>query len=75
MTQQLDMFQEPVELPPDIIGQGNTLVLVAPRLVPTDAEALERRAARQREIDDRKAAKTFENILNGQGPRRWEVTA
>lgn len=75
MTQQLDMFQEPVELPPEIIGQDNALVLVAPRLVPTDAEALERKAARLRELEDRRAAKTFENVLNGQGPRRWEVTA
>ena len=74
MTQQLDMFQAPVELPPDIIGEDNTLVLVAPTLRPTDAEALERKAARLREIADRKAAKTFEDCLNGSGPRRWEVT-
>ena len=40
---------------------------------PTGAEAMERRAARLREIEDRKAARTFERILNTKGPRRWKV--
>lgn len=75
MTQQLDLFQETPEPLPDII-QDNALVLVSPTLRPaSDAEALERKAARLREIEDRKAAKTFENILNGgaTAPRRWGV--
>lgn len=73
MTAQLDLFRETPEPLPDII-QDNALVLVSPTLRPfTEAEALERKAARLREIADRKAAKTFEDILNGgtTAPRGW----
>ena len=51
--------------------------LVQPAENPTGAEAAERRAARLREIEDRKAAKTFEAILNGAPGRatKWQVTA
>ena len=76
MTQQLDLFQETPEPLPDII-QDNALVLVSPTLRPaSDAEALERKAARLREIEDRKAAKTFSDILNGgaTAPRRWAIS-
>ena len=77
MTQQLDFFRAPALVieQPCFIGAGNALILVPPSPAPTGAEALERKAARLREIEDRKAAKTFERVLNGSGPRRWEVTA
>ena len=52
----------------------NTPILFPPSPEPIGAEAAERKAARLREIKGREAAKTFERILNGNGPRRWEVT-
>ena len=79
MTQQLDFFKvpEPIIEQPSFIGDGNVLMLVHPVERPTGAEAAERRAARLREIEDRKAAKTFERILNGTPGRatKWQVTA
>jgi hypothetical protein len=79
MTQQLDLFKAPAPRiePVSFIGADNSLVLVQPAENPTGAEAAERRAARLREIEDRKAAKTFEAILNGTPGRgsKWEVTA
>ena len=77
MTQQLDFFRAPAPVieQPCFIGAGNALILVPPSPEPTGAEAAERRAARLREIEDRKAAKPFERLLNGSGPLRWEVTA
>lgn len=77
MVQQLDFFRAPapVIVQPTFIGDNNTLMLAPPSLRPVGAEALERKAARQREIDDRKAAKTFEGVLNsGSSGRRWEVS-
>jgi hypothetical protein len=77
MTQQLDFFRAPAPMQPCFIGPDNSLLLVPPSPEPTGAEAAERRAARLREIEDRKAAKTFEAILNGTPGRgsKWEVTA
>ena len=76
MTQQLDFFKAPAPMieQPSFIGENNTLILFPPSPEPMGAEAAERKAARLREIKDREAAKTFERILNGKGPRRWEVT-
>jgi len=79
MTQQLDFFREPAPIieQPVFITQDNALLLVPPSVHPTGAEGSERKAARLRELDDRKAAKTFENILNSNqgGASRWRVTA
>ena len=79
MIQQLDFFKAPAPMieQPSFIGADNTLILFPPSLEPTGAEAAERRAARLREIEDRKAAKTFEAILNGAPGRatKWQVTA
>ena len=79
MTQQLDLFKAPAPMIDQVsfIGADNSLVLVQPAENPTGAEAAERRAARLREIEDRKAAKTFEAILNGAPGRatKWQVTA
>ena len=79
MIQQLDFFRAPAPIieQPAFILPDNTLVLVQPAENPTGAEAAERRAARLREIEDRKAAKTFETILNGTPGRatKWQVTA
>ena len=74
MTQQLDLFKAPMIEQPSFIGPDNSLILVPPSPVPTGAEAAERRAARLREIEDRKAAKTFDGILNNTpGVPRWRV--
>jgi hypothetical protein len=79
MIQQLDLFRAPAPIieQPCFIGADNSLILVPPSHEPTGAEAAERRAARLREIEDRKAAKTFEAILNGAPGRatKWQVTA
>jgi hypothetical protein len=79
MTQQLDFFKAPAPMIEQVsfIGADNSLILVQPTENPTGAEAAERRAARLREIEDRKAAKTFEGILNGTPGRatKWQVTA
>lgn len=79
MIQQPDFFRAPAPIieQPAFILPDNTLVLVQPAENPTGAEAAERRAARLREIEDRKAAKTFEAILNGAPGRatKWQVTA
>jgi hypothetical protein len=79
MIQQLDFFRAPAPIieQPCFIGADNSLILVQPTENPTGAEAAERRAARLREIEDRKAAKTFEGILNGTPGRatKWQVTA
>ena len=76
MTQQLDFFKAPTPMieQPSFIGENNGLILFPPSPEPIGAEAAERKAARLREIKDREAAKTFERILNGNEPRRWEVT-
>ena len=76
MIQQLDFFKAPTPMieQPSFIGADNALILFPPSPAPTGAEAVERKAARLREIKDREAAKTFERILNTKGPRRWEVT-
>ena len=76
MTQQLDFFKAPTPMieQPSFIGENNVLILFPPSPEPTGAEAMERKAARLREIKDREAAKTLERILNGKGQRRWEVT-
>jgi hypothetical protein len=77
MIQQLDFFRAPAPMieQPCFIGPDNSLILVPPSPEPTGAEGAERRAARLREIEDRKAAKTFERILNGSTPGapRWRV--
>lgn len=76
MIQQLDFFRAPAPIieQPCFIGADNSLILVQPTENPTGAEAAERRAARLREIEDRKAAKTFEGILNSTpGAPRWRV--
>jgi hypothetical protein len=79
MTQQLDFFKAPAPMieQPAFILPDNTLVLVQPAENPTGAEASERRAARLREIEDRKAAKTSEGVLNATPGRvnKWELTA
>ena len=78
MTQQLDFFKEPTPMveQPMLIGPGNALILVPPSLQPVGPEAAERKAARLREIADRAAAKTFENVLNSNaGGSRWAVQA
>lgn len=79
MTQQLDFFRapEPIIEQPSFIGPDNSLVLVPPALQPTGAESAERKAARLRELDDRKAAKSVEVIMNGGGigGGRWRVSA
>lgn len=79
MMQQLDFFRAPAPVieQPVFILPDNSLVLVQPAENPTGAEAAERRAARLREIEDRKAAKIFEAILNGTPGRatKWQVTA
>lgn len=76
MIQQLDFFRAPIPMieQPSFIGADNTLILFPPSPEPTGPEAVERKAARLREIKDREAAKSFERILNSKGPRRWEVT-
>lgn len=79
MTQQLDFFKAPTPMieQASFIGPDNALILVPPSVEPTGAEAVERKAARLREIEDRKAAKTFENVLNSNadGSKRWRVSA
>lgn len=78
MTQQLDLFRkpEPVIVQPTFIGSDNVLMFEPPSFRPVGAEAVERKAARQREIEDRRAAKTFENVLNSKtGGTRWNVEA
>lgn len=57
MTQQLDFFKapEPVFEQPVFILPGNTLALVPPTPRPCGPESQERRAARLREIEERKA--------------------
>jgi len=76
MIQQLDFFKAPAPMieQASFIGENNALILFPPSPEPIGAEAAERKAARLREIKDREAAKTFERILNGNEPRRWEVT-
>lgn len=76
MTQQLDFFKAPAPMveQPTFIGPDNALILVHPVEEPTGPEAAERKAARLREIEDRRAAKTFEGILNT-GGARWRVSA
>ena len=90
MIQQLDFFKAPAPMneQASFIGENNTPILFPPSPEPTGTEAAERKAARLREIKDREikdrekdreiknweAAKTLERILNGNGPRRWEVT-
>ena len=78
MPQQLDFFRAPAPIieQPLLILPDNTLVLVHPEENPTGPEAMERKAARLREIEDRKAAKTFEGVLNSTpGAPRWRVSA
>ena len=59
MIQQLDFFRAPAPIieQPSFIGPDNSLILVQPTENPTGAEAAERRAARLREIEDRKTKK------------------
>ena len=75
MIQQLDFFKAPAPMneQASFIGENNALILFPPSPEPTGTEAAERKAARLREIKGREAAKTFERILNSNGPRRWEV--
>lgn len=56
MVQQLDFFRAPAPIieQPSFIGPDNSLTLVPPSLQPTGAESAERKAARLREIEDRK---------------------
>ncbi len=53
---QLDLFKAvaPVRQAPAIITPDNELVLAPPVLYPSGIEAVERKAARLREIEDRK---------------------
>lgn len=77
MAQQLDFFKAPAPVieQPSFIGPGNALILVHPVEEPTGPEAAERRAARLREIEDRRAAKVFEGVLNGRsGGTKWRVS-
>lgn len=57
MTHQLDFFKapEPVFEQPVFILAGNNLALVPPTPRPCGPEGAERKAARLREIEDRKA--------------------
>ena len=59
MTQQLDMFRErePIIEQPTFIGPDNSLLLVPPEAKPTGPESAERKAARLREIEERKEKK------------------
>lgn len=59
MTQQLDFFRAPAPMieQPSLIGADNTLILFPPSPEPTGAEAVERKLARLREIEDRKREK------------------
>ena len=78
MNQQLDFFRAPapVIVQPTFIGPDNTLMLAPPSWHPVGAEAAERKAARLREIEDRRAAKVLETVLNSEpGGTRWKVEA
>lgn len=56
MIQQLDFFTKPTPMVEQItmIAAGNVLILHHPSVKPVGAEAVERKAARLREIEDRK---------------------
>jgi len=59
MNQQLDLFREPPPVQTSLITPDGLLVLTHPVMRPTGAEAVERKAARLREIEDRKREKAM----------------
>lgn len=56
MTQQLDLFAHAAPKP-STVAQGSAFCLESPSMRPTGSEAVERKAARLREIEDRRREK------------------
>ena len=57
MTQQLDMFRDPEPEQAQLITPDGALIMTFPSVRPMGVEAVERKLARLREIEDRKREK------------------